>query len=78
MLVSSSIGSTQTYQNHHDGVLGRTEEAISDFEAFLAWLDTQPEDTQTRYTAQRRAWIEALRSGRNPFDQETLRAMRAE
>jgi len=59
-------------------LLGRTEEAISDFEAFLAWLDTQPDDTQTRYTAHRRAWIEALRSGDNPFDQETLRALRAE
>ena len=59
-------------------LLGRTEEAISDFEAFLAWLDTQPESIQTRYTAYRRAWIEALRSGRNPFDQEALRALRAE
>jgi tetratricopeptide (TPR) repeat protein/transcriptional regulator with XRE-family HTH domain len=59
-------------------LLGRTAEAISDFEAFLAWLDTQPEDTQTRYGASRQAWIEALRSGSNPFDQETLRALRAE
>ena len=59
-------------------LLGRTEDAISDFEAFLAWLDTQPEDTQARYSASRRAWIEALRNGRNPFDEETLRAIRAE
>ena len=59
-------------------LLGRTEEAINDFEAFLAWLDTQPEDTQTRYRASRWAWIEALRSGRNPFTQETLQALRTE
>ena len=59
-------------------LLGRTEEAISEFEAFLAWLDTQPEDTQTRYGASRRAWIEALRSGRNPFSPDTLRALRTE
>jgi tetratricopeptide (TPR) repeat protein len=59
-------------------LLGRTEEAISDFEAFLTWLDTQPEDTQARYSASRRAWIEALRSGHNPFNLETLRALRAE
>jgi tetratricopeptide (TPR) repeat protein len=59
-------------------LLGRAEEAIGDFEAFLAWLDTQPGDTQVRYGANRRAWVEALRSGRNPFDQETLRALRAE
>lgn len=59
-------------------LLGRTEEAISDFEAFLAWLDTQPEDTQTRYTVQRRAWIETLRSGDNPFSQEVLQALRTE
>jgi tetratricopeptide (TPR) repeat protein len=59
-------------------LLGRTEEAISDFEAFLVWLDTQPEDTLTRYGASRRAWIEALRSGGNPFDQDTLQALRTE
>ncbi|MGA9349167.1 MAG: tetratricopeptide repeat protein [Anaerolineae bacterium] len=59
-------------------LLGRTEEAIGDFEAFLAWLDTQPEDTQARYSASRRAWIEALRSGHNPFSPETLRALRTE
>jgi tetratricopeptide (TPR) repeat protein/transcriptional regulator with XRE-family HTH domain len=59
-------------------LLGRIEEAISDFEAFVAWLETQPEDTQTRYGAHRRAWIEALQSGRNPFSQETLQTLRAE
>ncbi len=59
-------------------LLDRTEEAISDFEAFLAWLGTQPEDTQARYVASRRAWIEALRSGHNPFDEEALRALRTE
>ncbi len=59
-------------------LLGRTEEAISDFEAFLAWLDAQPEDAQARYDTSRRAWIEALRGGRNPFSEETLRALRAE
>ncbi len=59
-------------------LLGRTEEAISDFETFLAWLDTQPEDTQARYGASRREWVEALRSGHNPFDQETLRVLRTE
>jgi tetratricopeptide (TPR) repeat protein len=59
-------------------LLGRTEEAINDLEAFLAWLDTQPEDTQTRYRASRRAWIEALQSGCNPFDEGTLQALRTE
>jgi tetratricopeptide (TPR) repeat protein len=59
-------------------LLGRTEEAIEDFEAFVAWLDTQPQDIQTRYLARRRAWIEALRGGSNPIGEETLRALRAE
>jgi tetratricopeptide (TPR) repeat protein len=59
-------------------LLGRTEEAISNLEAFLAWLETQPEDTQARYGASRRAWIEALRSGSNPFSQEILQALRTE
>jgi hypothetical protein len=44
----------------------------------VAWLDTQPEDTQTRYGPHRRAWIEALRGGRNPFSQDTLQALRTE
>jgi len=59
-------------------LLGRTEDAIRDFEAFLAWLDTQPEATQTRYSTRRQAWIEALREGENPFTQETLQALRTE
>ena len=59
-------------------LLGRTEEAISDLEAFVAWLVTQPEDTQTRYGPSRQAWLEALRSGRNPFSKKTLQALRTE
>jgi tetratricopeptide (TPR) repeat protein len=59
-------------------LLGRTEEAISDFEAFLAWLEMQPEDTQARYSDSRQAWLEVLQSGRNPFSRETLQALRTE
>lgn len=59
-------------------LLGRTAEAVADFEAFLAWLDTQPEKTYQRYGPRRQAWLEALRAGRNPFHTGELRSLRSE
>jgi tetratricopeptide (TPR) repeat protein/DNA-binding XRE family transcriptional regulator len=56
-------------------LLGRTEEAIAEFEAFVAWMEEQPEEPDP-HSALRQEWIEALRAGRNPFDEETLRALR--
>ena len=59
-------------------VMGRADEAIADFEAFLEWVDASPKETcRTYYRPSRLAWIEALRSGQNPFDAETLRGLRA-
>jgi tetratricopeptide (TPR) repeat protein len=58
-------------------LLGRTEEAIADFEAFVAWVEEQPGEPDP-HSARCQEWIEALRAGRNPFDEETLRALRNE
>lgn len=58
-------------------LLGRTEEAIADFEAFVAWVEEQPGEIDPHYT-RCQEWIETLRAGRNPFDEETLRALRNE
>ena len=58
-------------------LLGRTEEAIVDFEAFAAWAEEQPGGTDAHY-ARCKEWIEALRAGHNPFDEETLKALRNE
>lgn len=58
--------------------LGRLDEAIADFEAFLRWLQEQPPEMYARYGPRREAWLQALRAGRNPFDRETLEQLRQE
>lgn len=58
--------------------LGRFEEAIADFEAFLTWLQEQPAGMYEHYGPEREAWIKELEAGRNPFDQETLEDLRRE
>jgi tetratricopeptide (TPR) repeat protein/transcriptional regulator with XRE-family HTH domain len=59
-------------------LLGRTEEAISEFEAFLVKLQEQDPEAYQRFAPSRRSWIEALRSGQNPFDASTLSSLLAE
>ena len=57
-------------------VMGRTDDAINDFEAFLAWVDRSPKETcRERYAPSRLAWIEALKAGEDPFDAATLYMM---
>jgi len=58
--------------------LGRLEDAAEDFEAFLDWLDGQPESVYRRHGPTRQAWIQALKTGKNPIDQETLGQLRLE
>ena len=56
---------------------GRTERAIADLEAFLAWVDASPKDScRDTYRASRADWVAKLRSGSDPFDPETLRELR--
>jgi WD40 repeat protein/tetratricopeptide (TPR) repeat protein len=49
---------------------GRFAEAIQDFEAFIAWSKDE------KAKQHRRAWRDALRSGRNPFTPSLLRSLR--
>lgn len=56
--------------------LGRYAEAANEFANFLRWLDTQPASARERYSAPRRAWMETLRAGKNPFDAATLNQLR--
>jgi hypothetical protein len=56
--------------------LGRYADAVNEFENFLRWLDTQPAAMREMFTPSRRAWVETLRGGKNPFDAETLNALR--
>ncbi len=54
--------------------MGDFEGAIADFQAFLNALADDPE-ALARFGPRRRAWIEQLRSGENPFDTATLDAL---
>ena len=60
-----------------NAVMGREDEAIQDFRAFLAWVDTSVKETcRPYYRPSRESWIATLQSGANPFDAETLRELR--
>ena len=50
--------------------------AVDDFEAFVA--ATKSDDFYREIAEKRQRWIEALGAGLNPFDAETLNALRAE
>ena len=60
-----------------NAVMGREDEAVEDFRAFLAWVDTSVKETcRPYYRPSRESWIATLQSGANPFDAETLRELR--
>jgi peroxiredoxin len=50
--------------------------AIEDFEVFVAW--TKENGQYEEYGSKREAWIAELQAERNPFDEETLEALRDE
>ncbi len=50
--------------------------AIEDFRAFVEWSQTN--DVYEELAIKREAWIADLEAGRNPFDEETLEALRDE
>ncbi len=56
--------------------LGRYEDAANEFSNFVRWLDMQPARTREIFSPSRRAWIETLRAGKNPFDAELLNQLR--
>jgi tetratricopeptide (TPR) repeat protein/transcriptional regulator with XRE-family HTH domain len=58
--------------------LGRLDEAAEDFESFLDWLEGQPEGVYRRHGQMREAWVQTLKAGQNPIDQETLERLRLE
>ena len=61
-----------------NALLGRTQQAIADFKAFLVWVDASPmESCRAHYRPSRASWIEDLREGLNPFSAATLQELRA-
>ena len=59
-------------------LLGRHQEAITEFEAFLEKLQEQYPEAYQRFAPSRQSWIAALRSDQNPFDAATLNTLLAE
>ena len=51
-------------------------QAIQDFLAFIVWAKAR--GVPETHLDKRRAWIESLEQGRNPFDEETLRGVLGE
>ena len=56
---------------------GDTKGAIEDYEAYLEWARYQKYEYQSTID-QRRAWLSALKSGSNPFNEKVLRSLRDE
>jgi hypothetical protein len=52
--------------------------AIEDYQAFVDWTIEAGYWYYDTYGKKREAWITALKAGKNPFDQETLQALRNE
>lgn len=50
--------------------------AIEDFEFFVEWSKEDPDYEEDRL--KREGWIIELKAGRNPFDPETLEALKDE
>ena len=58
-------------------LLGRTDQAIADFQAFLTWTDASPQPScAPAHRPTRQSWIAALEAGHNPFNAATLRELR--
>jgi tetratricopeptide (TPR) repeat protein/transcriptional regulator with XRE-family HTH domain len=53
-------------------MLGRTEEAIEDFQLFLEYLIENDADGFAQFAASRQGWIETLKGGHDPFNEGVL------
>lgn len=60
------------------GMLGRTEEAITDFERVLSWAEENPGGLPAEMAASRQEWLDTLKQGENPFSSEVLEQLRTE
>ena len=67
-------GSYQDSRGLAKALTGDFEGAIEDFNAYIIWQTENDNDQEE--IALREAWIAALEAGSNPFDEETLAALR--
>jgi len=73
---ASSDGKARDAMGLANALLGRRTRAAEHFEAFLEWAASESDDCRAAHEDSRRRWVEALRAGEDPFDDETLRALR--
>ena len=73
---AASDGKARDAMGLANALLGRRTRAAEHFEAFLGWAAAEGDDCRAAHEDSRRRWIEALRAGEDPFDDETLRALR--
>ena len=58
-------------------LMGRVDESVADFRAFLAWAEASAKPScGDSYRPSREGWIAALEAGGNPFDEATRRGLR--
>ena len=58
-------------------VMGKYDEAVTNFESFLAWVGTSQKDAcRNHYQPSRVTWINDLKAGVDPFSDELLRELR--
>ncbi len=76
---SDTVGNLPSLQDSRGvarSLLGDYPGAIEDFKSFVQWAGTRKALQQQR--SKREIWIHELESGRNPFDAQTLKALRNE
>ena len=73
---AASDGKARDATGLANALLGRRTRAAEHFEAFLEWAAAEGEDCRAAHEDSRRRWVEALRAGEDPFDDDTLRALR--
>ena len=71
--VAANVGQARDARGLVYATMGRHADAITEFEAFLDWVDASVKESCRRhYRTSRSSWLRTLRDGGNPFDPATL------
>ena len=71
--VAANVGEARDARGLVYATLGRHDEAIAEFQAFLDWVNASVKESCRRhYHTSRSSWLSTLREGGNPFDPATL------
>ena len=73
---AASDGKARDAMGLANALLGRRTRAAEHFDAFLEWAASEGDACRAAHEDSRRRWVEALRAGEDPFDDDTLRALR--